>query len=83
MTPRLLREEAARFREMAESTEREASKQRLLGMAADFEARAAAAIERDPTLADTSPARKPTADEEPTPKARGKITLDRLVRPSN
>jgi hypothetical protein len=44
MTPQFLRSEAARFREMAESvTDREASRQRLLGMALDYEARAAAA----------------------------------------
>ncbi len=43
MTPKFLREEAARFRGMAESTDREASKQRFLAMAADFESRAAAA----------------------------------------
>ena len=44
MTPQFLRSEAARFREMAEQvTDREASRQRLLGMALDYEARAAAA----------------------------------------
>ncbi len=44
MTPQFLRSEAARFREMADAvTDREASRQRLLGMAADYEARAAAA----------------------------------------
>ena len=44
MTPQFLRSEAARFREMAEQvTDREASRQRLLGMAIDYEARAAAA----------------------------------------
>ena len=42
MTPKFLRDEAARFRQMAETTEREASKLRLLGMATDFEARAQA-----------------------------------------
>jgi hypothetical protein len=40
MTPKFLREEASRFRSMAETAEREASKQRFLMMAADFEARA-------------------------------------------
>ena len=43
MTPRFLREEAARFRGMAEEHTREASKLRLLAMAADYEARATAA----------------------------------------
>jgi len=43
MTPKFLREEAARFRGMAETSEREASKERLLTMAIDYDARAAAA----------------------------------------
>ncbi|MEI7711323.1 MAG: hypothetical protein WCI94_07815 [Rhodospirillales bacterium] len=43
MTPKFLREEASRFRGMAEEQTREASKLRLLGMAADYEARATAA----------------------------------------
>ena len=40
MTPKFLREEAARFRGMAETADREASKARFLTMATDFEARA-------------------------------------------
>lgn len=40
MTPQFLRAEAARFRGMAEATEREASKQRLLAMALDYESKA-------------------------------------------
>jgi len=43
MTPKFLREEAARFRGMADTAEREASKQRLLSMAIDYEAKANAA----------------------------------------
>jgi hypothetical protein len=43
MTPKFLREEAARFRGMAGTTDLEASKVRLLAMAIDFEARATAA----------------------------------------
>jgi hypothetical protein len=43
MTPQFLREEASRFRGMAETVEREASKLRLLKMASDYEARANAA----------------------------------------
>ena len=43
MTPKFLREEAARFRGMAEEQTRDASRLRLLGMAADYEARATAA----------------------------------------
>ena len=49
MTPQFLRSEAARFREMAEAvTDREASRQRLLAMAIDYDARAAAAEEAQP-----------------------------------
>ena len=40
MTPQFLRHEAARFRGMAEDADREATKTRLLAMAADYEARA-------------------------------------------
>jgi hypothetical protein len=40
MTPQFLRHEAARFRAMAEDADREATKVRLLAMAADYEARA-------------------------------------------
>jgi hypothetical protein len=43
MTPRFLRDEASRFRGMANDTDREATKLRLLAMAADYEARAEAA----------------------------------------
>ena len=45
MTPKFLREEAARFRGMAETIDREASKLRFLTMATDFDARANAADE--------------------------------------
>jgi hypothetical protein len=45
MTPKFLREEAARFRGMAETVEREASRQRLLTMATDYESKAKAAEE--------------------------------------
>jgi len=48
MTPEFLRAEAARFREMAEAAEREASRQRLLAMAADYEARAKVADATQP-----------------------------------
>jgi hypothetical protein len=45
MTPKFLREEAARFRGMAETVERDASRLRLLAMAADYESQANAADE--------------------------------------
>jgi hypothetical protein len=40
MIPQFLRSEAERFRDIAESTDREASRQRLLAMAVDYEAQA-------------------------------------------
>jgi hypothetical protein len=43
VTPKFLREEAARFRSMAGTADLEASKLRLLAMAIDFESRATAA----------------------------------------
>ena len=67
MTPQFLRSEAARFREMAEAvTDREASRQRLLAMAIDYDARAAAAEEAQPT----APA--PIIDEPTPPGARAR-----------
>jgi hypothetical protein len=45
MTPQFLRQEAARFRGMADTVDREASKQRLLKMAIDYDAQANAAEE--------------------------------------
>ena len=57
MTPQFLRSEAARFREMAEAAEREASRLRLLAMADDYDARADAAIETQPP--------EPAEDAEP------------------
>ena len=62
MTPKFLRAEAARFREMAEGiTDREASRQRLLGMALDYESRANAAVEAQPIeqMPDTEPESAP------------------------
>ena len=40
MNARFLRDEAARFRGMAEEADREATRERFLAMAADYEARA-------------------------------------------
>jgi hypothetical protein len=45
MTPQFLRHEATRFRGMAEDADREATKQRFLAIAADYEARAGFANE--------------------------------------
>ena len=56
MTPQFLRAEAARFREMAEQvTDREASKQRLLRMAIDYEERAKAADALQPARPEPEP----------------------------
>lgn len=56
MTPQFLRAEAARFREMADAvTDREASRQRLLNMAIDYESRANAADEAQPPAPDPVP----------------------------
>ena len=63
MTPQFLRSEAARFREMAEAvTDREASRQRLLNMATDYEARANAADEARSTAPEQVPESEPAAD---------------------
>ena len=72
MTPQFLRSEASRFREMAETTDREASRQRLLAMALDYESRAASA-EDQPT--DLRPdAGEPTLDTEPTSASEERTT---------
>ena len=80
MTPKFLRDEAARFRQMAETTEREASKLRLLGMATDFEARAQAidgrtvqAPAQAPELASDEPAHAELAV--PAPVSETKLVL--------
>lgn len=66
MTPQFLRAEAARFREMAEGTEREASRQRLLAMALDYETKAAAADKDQPPAPPQDTAEvEPEAEQEP------------------
>ena len=79
MTPQFLRSEAARFREMADAvTDREASRQRLLGMAADYEARAAAAEKDLPPepIREAEPEPVPTTEAvtetPPDEKSRGR-----------
>jgi hypothetical protein len=75
MDARFLRDEAARFRGMAEDADRESTKHRLLAMAADYEARAGVANEMtDPNASEAiSEVVEPTQDEAP------KITLSRKV----
>jgi hypothetical protein len=73
MTPQFLRAEAARFREMADSvTDREASRQRLLNMANDYEARASAAEETQPP--EPHPVQEPEPDTESEPAADQAVT---------
>jgi hypothetical protein len=81
MTPKFLREEAARFRGMAEETTREASRVRLLAMAADYEARATAAdgFVVAPPVEEAAPeeaAAEPSTEADPgEPDPGGKLTL--------
>jgi hypothetical protein len=82
MTPQFLRSEAARFREMAESvTDREASRLRLLNMALDYEARAAAADAASPPApaVTTEPESRPEPD--PEQASEGGPAPDIAVRP--
>jgi hypothetical protein len=75
MTPRFLRDEAARFRGMAGDTDRAATRERFLAMAADYDARAATATELtgpDPGEAETGPA-EATPDEVPRAALEVKI----------
>ena len=88
MTPKFLRAEAARFREMAEGvTDREASRQRLLNMATDYESRAKAADDAQ-SLApkpdiEIEPAPRPDVESEtvPKPDAQGEPATDVVARP--
>jgi hypothetical protein len=77
MNARFLRDEAARFRGMADDTDREATKIRLLAMAADYEARAGVANELiDP---DPDPGEASGEVVEPTPDEPPKMTLGKKV----
>jgi hypothetical protein len=75
MNARFLRDEAARFRGMADDTDREATKIRLLAMAADYEARAGVANE----LTDPDPGEATGEVVEPTHDEVSKMTLSRQV----
>ena len=82
MTPQFLRSEAARFRDMAESTDREASRQRLLAMAVDYEAQAKQAEKLQPPEQMQSAEPEPTSDGaiEPEPGVIGSLSRLRLSR---
>ena len=91
MTPQFLRAEAARFREMAEVADREASRQRLLRMATDYEERAKAADALQPSRSVEEPEAEAEAEaeteapaEEPKPKPTRRLGGTRLSlrRPS-
>ena len=81
MTPRFLRDEAARFRGMAEEATREASKLRLLAMADDYEAQAnAAGPEPEPVPEADEPeseTTEPSTGEAPRIRSGRKLTLRR------
>ena len=74
MTPKFLRAEAARFREMADGvTDREASRQRLLNMAIDYEFRADAADEASAP----EPVQVPVLESEPAVDVAVKVKVGR------
>jgi hypothetical protein len=77
MTPQFLRDEAARFRGMAGDADREATKERFLAMAADYDARAKIAPESEVSNAGeaNSEANEPTQDDAPTINTGRKITV--------
>ena len=86
MNARFLRDEAARFRGMAEDADREATRERFLAMAADYEARANVAKATEPEVGDTANETvEPSLDEanselvEPTQDEAQKIKSGRKV----
>ena len=83
MTPKFLRSEAARFREMAESlTDREASRQRLLAMAIDYDKRAEQAEQFRPLeqMQAAEPEAAPDGVTEPERTVRSSSKKRRLSR---
>ena len=81
MTPQFLRSEAARFREMAESViDREASRQRLLAMAVDYDKRAEQAEQFQPhkQMQAAEPERASDGVTEPEPGGTGRSSSTRL-----
>ena len=82
MTPQFLRSEAERFRDMAESTDREASRQRLLAMAVDYEAQAEQAEKLHPPeqMQSAEPASASDGVIEPEPGVTGSSSTFRLSR---
>src|SRR4051812_18943752 len=82
MNHRFLSDEAARFRSMADDTDREASKVRLLAMAADYESRARIADDLSATITEPSQAEamevmtQPDQGEALTPEIGKKVTRE-------
>jgi hypothetical protein len=76
MTPQFLRQEAARFRGMADTVDREASKQRLLKMAIDYDAQAKAAEEPAEQPAEVDAQVEPAVAEAIKVKATRKIAKE-------
>jgi hypothetical protein len=76
MTPQFLRQEAARFRGMADTVDREASKQRLLKMAIDYDAQAKAAEEPAEQPAAVDAQAEPAVAEAIKVKATRKIAKE-------
>jgi hypothetical protein len=87
MDARFLRDEAARFRGMADDADREPTKRRLLAMAADYEARARVANESAEPNSDGAKqeAGEPNLDgastglDEPIQDVPPKITLSKKI----
>ena len=80
MTPKFMRQEAARFRDMASMTEREASRLRLLAMADDYEARATAV---DGVATPEEPVAVVEEPPEPQPVETTKLRLGRRTTKSS
>ena len=82
MTPQFLQSEAARFREMAENTDRVASRQRLLAMAVDYEAQAEQAEKVQSPAPIQAAEPEPASDGviEPEPGVMGSSSRLRLSR---
>jgi hypothetical protein len=87
MNARFLRDEAARFRGMAEDADREATRMRFLAMAANYEARAKVAHESgepnsgevDKAMTDPNSGEANSEAVEPTPDEPPKITISRKI----
>ena len=79
MDVRFLRDEAARFRGMAEDADREASRIRFLAMAEDYDARAKAAGGTLPTIEED--AVEPRAEDQQTPVADASLGGTLSIKP--